>query len=70
MLYGGRKNVAWIYVNAQYAIVEFIIMYYYAKTNKESIFFLVSAQFKQFIIYCTANWFRIEIKLLWHMLLI
>lgn len=55
MLYGGRKNVTWIYVNAQYAIVEFIIMYYYAKTNKESIFFLVSAQFKQFIIYCTAN---------------
>lgn len=43
MLYGGWKNVTWIYVNAQYAIVEFIIMYYYAKTSKESIFFLVNA---------------------------
>lgn len=41
MLYRGQKNVTWIYVNAQYAIVEFIIMYYYAK-NKQGKYILFS----------------------------
>lgn len=37
--------------------------------NKVWVFFII-ASFKQFIMYSTANLFRIEIKLLWHVLLI